>query len=95
MGLIKLISLHPLNVFSFGNSGELMGLRVGHDLWRKVGVVFDGFAISPNSLLEWVQGFISDLKGPNETKTQLNILAKDGNGEFVMSFRNILEPTIN
>jgi hypothetical protein len=67
---------------SFGSSGEAMGLKVGHDTWRKVGVVFDGFAIAPNPLLNWVQSFVANLKGPNDTRTQLNILLKDGNSRF-------------
>lgn len=53
-------------------------------MWRKVGVVFDGFAISPSSLLEWIESFMTDLKGSpsqtSQTKTQLNLLMKDGNG---------------
>jgi len=59
-----------------------MGLRVGHDMWRKVGVVFDGFSIAPEPLLKWVQRFTSSLNGPNETRTQVNLLMKDGNGKY-------------
>lgn len=76
-------------VNSFEGSGEALVLRIGGEMWRKVGVVFDGFAVAPSSLLEWIRNFISEQKGSSESKTQLNIFLKDGNGTFNSQFSKL------
>ncbi|ODN04203.1 hypothetical protein Ocin01_02473, partial [Orchesella cincta] len=54
-------------------------MRVGHDFWRKYAVLFDGLAVSPNSLVPWISNAVSGMTRKQDALAQLNLFMKDGN----------------
>ncbi|CAG7717005.1 unnamed protein product [Allacma fusca] len=69
-----------LDVYSFErSSGEILGLRVGYQHWRKIAVVFDEFSLSPSSLLTWTRSYLQLFSNPKISGVQFNFLLKDGN----------------
>ncbi|CAL8120113.1 unnamed protein product [Orchesella dallaii] len=67
------------DLYNFDDDGEALGMRVGHDFWRKYAVVFDGLAVSPNNLLPWISNAVTGMNRKQDTLAQLNMLMKDGN----------------
>jgi len=66
-------------------NGEVLALRIGHDSWPQIAVVFDGFNLSPEKLMIWVETTLRNGKVQSGQKTldggvQLNLIMKDGNG---------------
>lgn len=73
-------------------------MRVGHDIWHKYAVLFDGLAVSPAVLVPWIQKTVEKMSGQVDAgspSAQLSLFMKDGNGMFMGFYKYTNKNTSN
>lgn len=60
---------------------------MGHDIWRKYAILFDGLAVSPKNLVPWIERTVGGMARQQDSgAAQLNLFMKDGNGNSMIPY---------